>query len=300
MTYEKIPARTNLYLWFLTGRSDDFANATLNTGVLYSVNSTPPEVEKARALLGLGVTNSDFNVLGVLASAKISVSLLRDLPPELDAVFSRGMLQIPNVSSTATLLPLTDTAWPNFDGRRAGKDGYTQVVFTAVDATTSTINTNAGGSEKTAHATVAEDGGTFKVQFDKAAEYGISAAFRVSSWSPGDQIYVDVAQTKYPYVDIAAKINRDGDSVRLMNAEGTLATFSETSNPAVKVGMLGVAIIRRMLKVINETQAGFEITVTTDDDAAEPLREIYSIDQASVWSLDTPDVDDQSPLGFDA
>jgi hypothetical protein len=58
----------NRHLWLLTGRSEDFATPTLNTRIRYGDALPSKEVLAARALLHLGVTATDYYVIGAMAA----------------------------------------------------------------------------------------------------------------------------------------------------------------------------------------------------------------------------------------
>ena len=75
-----------------------------------------------------------------------------------------------------------------------------------------------------------------------------------------------------------------------------MQAFAETSNSALKVGMLGLAIIRRMLRHANDEQAGFSATVTIE---GEPPQRLYSVDQVFSASLYAEPVTADNPVGFD-
>lgn len=83
-----------------------------------------------------------------------------------------------------------------------------------------------------------------------------------------------------------------------MTSEGVMAAFAETSSSALKVGLLGLAIIRRMTRYINSGQSGFSVTSSFDAESAEPLQKRYSLDPMFSASLSTPVVDQELPEGF--
>jgi hypothetical protein len=298
MSDSTITVRSNLYLWLLTGRSGDFFNEALNSGVAYSASDTPAEVKAMRQLLKLEETSTDFFVLAALAAARMSTSFLRTLPHEHDAVFVRGFLALPSISTSRPMLPPDDRSWPSIDGGRAGRDGFTQVVIRSAGGGKASITTNAGGTDATACVVVPDTGG-YRLSIEKAAEYGIRAHFLVPSWDPEDEVVVRFSPTRYPFADVAATIGGNSTARQLMTSEGVMAAFSETENPATKVGLLSLAIMRRMIRYINEGQVGFDVVTSFDPDGAEPLQRVYSLDPTFSASLDTPKATADEPAGFD-
>tara|TARA_R110002110_G_scaffold49550_2_gene147111 strand:- start:1858 stop:2748 length:891 start_codon:yes stop_codon:yes gene_type:complete len=294
MTEQKISVRTNLYLWLLTGRSDDFANTALNTGIYYRVLDTPAEVVAARELLRLSLSASDFYVLGALASALMSTPLIRTLPNENDAVFQGSLLTLPTISVSESVIPPHSQSWPSFDGGRAGSDGFIQVTFSYVDGDVALIQTDAGGEEQTNYTLSPEEGGTYRLHFEKSAEYGVRADFSVSGWAGSDTVTVTLSPTRYPYRTTSHRIVLDTNAINLMSSEGTMQGYSESSNPARQVGMLAVAIMRRMIKQIHEDQAGFTVTTIEGDD----LSHSYEIDPTWVEALNDTVGDQTQPVGF--
>jgi len=313
---QDITVRTNLYLWMLTGRSDDFANSALNTDIRYSIKSTPADVEHVRSLLKLGDTRTDFHVLACLAAARMSTSLLRDMPQDVDGVFANGHLNFPAFTTLGVnevfppdiapeavpnLRGLNALSGPAIDGSVAGAGDFTRVSFQESSGEV-IITTDAGTNERAPYTVqqVASGPDEFLVTIPKAADYGVGCAFRVASWSLGDSITVNLAPTRYPFAAVAKAIINDTTTTRMMNYEGTLQAFSESSNPAKKVGLAALAVIRRMIRVINEDQSGYSVTGFYDDDGAEPLERLYDIEPVFVDGLDDPVVDDEAPVGFDA
>ena len=295
-----IPIRANLYLWLLTGRSNDFFNSALNTGIVYSVSDTPPEVKEVRELLKLGETTTDFHVLAALAAARMSTAFVRILPYEQDMVFINGFLGLPGISSSHTLLPSSGHSWPSIDGGFAGAHNFTQVTFTDLGSGKAVVSTNGDYSGFTDYVLAEEDGGTFRLSFAAAPDLGIRAHFQVDAWNPGDEVAVNLSPTRYPFRAVATALNQSGVAKRLMNAEGTIQAFAESSNPARRVGMGALAIMRRMLKYVNTQQSGFSVTTTFDSDGVEPLKKLYEIDRVFSAVLADRVVDEDAPVGFDA
>ena len=296
----EIRIRSNFFLWLLTGRSKGFANASLATGIDYAVDSTPPEVNYARKFLGLDVTANDFNVLSVLAASMMSKAMLREMVPNEDAVFVPGLLRLPRVACSATLLGPDEHSWAHIDGSVAGAQGFTTVTITRISATTARIETNNGATEVSAYSLTPVSGGTFRLHVENAKKYGIFADFGVTSWTGSAYLNVEVPPTRFPFADVVSRLRTDRTMMRLMNAEGTLATFEASpNNPALQVGMAGLAIIRRMLKWTNEAQAGY--TVTTEDgiDLREPLDKVYKFAPALIEGMLPPATDPAQPIGFD-
>lgn len=256
-----IPHRVNLYLWLLTGRSSNFNNPVLNISTPLHVGAVDPVIQELRALLRLHDTNSDVAPLSVMAAIYSSKSMLRDLPPETSAIFTRGVLKLSPVTSSLPMLPSDGVSWPSVSGEVAGRDGFTVVAFAGLSTTSALITTDAGGSVETEVRQLALPGGHYRVVFTEAGRFGIRAHFDSPAlFDNGDTVTVTVSPTHYPWRTIVDKINQTTAALRLMNDEGTLQAFMSTSSAAEKVGFLGLAILRCMLKVVNVEQIGVEIT----------------------------------------
>ena len=293
-----ITVRSNLHLWLLTGRSDDFFNDSLNAGIRYSISDTPPEVLALRKLLKLDVKTTDFFVLSALAASKISTSFIRTLPHENDAVFVKGLLRLPLVSTSHPMLKPDDHSWPSINGARAGRDGFTSLVVESLGGGDATITTSNGATEPTTYNLTPSEDGDYRLYVEKIDAYGVNAQFLVSAWEIGDKVTVSFSPTKYPFAKMAAAILNSGEARALLNSEGTMQAFAETSDAAVKVGLMSIAIIRRMLRYINESQAGFTATSTVDSTGATPLLRSYSVDPIFSASLNTPKANENAPVGF--
>jgi len=211
-----------------------------------------------------------------------------------DAVFLGGLLQLPasGISSgiSVTMLPRDKYSWPSINGARAGADGFTALNFAYASPNEITITNDAGGEETSTYALVPIDGGAYRLSIDKSDEYGVVADFSVDSWGPGSFIQVMVSPSRYPYAQFAKEIAENADAVSILTTEGTMQAFSESSNPATRVGLLALAIIRRMVKMVNEEQAGFLVEIGVSDD----LRKTYTIEPAVVSGTG------ESHVGFDA
>jgi hypothetical protein len=296
----EIKIRTNLFLWLLTGRSKDFANETLNTRVTFTSQKLPAEVLHMRSLLKFDDRRTDFYVLGALGAVYMSTSLLRSMVSENQAVFVPGMLRLSPVVSSATLLSKDQFSWPYIDGRVAGRDGFTQVSLTYIDAEMVELSTDAGLKIAVAYELVSETGG-LRLKVPTIYDYGIHADMRVGTWGPGDIVSVGVSPTRYPYSAMAEKLAQDSVSIRMMNEEGTLQAFSETSSSARKVGLAALAVIRRMLRITNDTQAGFTVEVVIEEEGSEPLAKNYTISPDLIAGLTSePPCDLTEPQGFNA
>jgi hypothetical protein len=294
-----ITVRSNLYLWLLTGRHNDFFNAALNTGIEYSVGDTPAEVRRLRKLLKLDHTETDFFVLAALAAAKMSTAFVRTLPHENDAVFARGILTLPTIEVSCELLKANDYAWPSISGEIAGSEGFTSVVIEKINDDLARITTDTGKTETVGFSVAANDDGSYRLRVDKSADYGIRAQFLMPSWDVADTITIRFAPTQYPFRKMADIIRADGDARKVMSTEGTLQAFSEVSNSATRVGMLSLAIIRRMLRHINENQSGFSITQSQELASSGVSARTYLIDQVFTADLADAVVDKKEPVGFD-
>lgn len=289
-----ITVRSNLHLWLLTGRSNDFFNPSLNTGVVYSTGSTPPEVQVARKLLELDSRTTDFHVLAVLAATKMSTAFIRTLPHENDAVFVPGLLTLPPVTSSRPMLNPDAHSLPSIDGGRAGRDGFSRLTVRGIGSGQIEAATDRGHST-TLPCNVSPEGDSYRLSVPGLVDFGVRAHFLVPEWEQGSELSIQFSPTRYPFKKVAESILQDGNAKRLMTHEGTLAAFAETSNAAVKVGVMGLAIIRRMVKQLNGDQIGFRVSTAT----GSTLDLSYSIDPVFDASLATPEVDAKAPTGFD-
>jgi hypothetical protein len=293
-----INIRSNFFLWLLTGRSTGFANSALNTSINYVVNSTPAEVTYARRFLKLDTLGDDFNALSVYAASLMSKAMLREMPRDVAAVFVPGLLALRKIVTSAPMLGRSDHADGYVDGSVAGARGFNSLSITRTSDTAVDIRTS-NGIRATSSATLTSlDGGDFRLSVAAAPLYGIFADFQVTQWTSDDSVSVSLAPTRYPFVDTAERLRKDRAMVLLMNSEGTLAAFeSSPANPAMRVGMAGLAIIRRMLKWTTEEQAGYSVSAHDSVDAREPLDTFYTIAPGLVGMTEAP-VDPDSPIGF--
>ena len=296
-TIPDISIRSNFFLWLLTGRSTGFANAALNTSIDFIVNSTPEEILHARRFLKLDVLGDDFNVLAVYAASLMSKAMLRDMPYNIDAVFVPGLLALPKVVTSVPLLGRTEHAFGYVDGSAGGALGFTSLLIAWESADKAKITTSNGLGETCAASIQTCDGG-FRLRVPSVERYGIFADFLVQQWNTGDYVTVELAPTRYPYPATAAKLRIDRTMMRLMNGEGTLAPFeSSPDNPALQVGMAGLAIIRRMLKWTTDEQSGYVVRLQGSENEQEPLETFYSVTPELV-KMEVPEVDPDKPEGF--
>ncbi len=294
-----ISIRANLYLWLLTGRSSGFANAALNTSINYVVQSTPEEVTYARKFLKLDVLQNDFNVLAIYAASLMSKPMLRDMPYSEDAVFTPGLLALPKVVTSVPMLGFGDDSFGYVDGGIAGAKGFTRVGFTRLSDTAAKVETDNGLTATSSTRLIIMGSGDLRLRIDAAPGYGVFADFLVPQWTNDDTVVIELAPTRYPYVATVAKLRNDRVMVRLLNSEETLAAFeSSPANPALQVGMAGLAIIRRMLRWISEEQSGYNVSLVSADDPAEPLATLHEVTPAFVPIVDVP-ADPAAPVGFD-
>ena len=187
-------------------------------------------------------------------------------------------------------------------GRVAGSKGFTRVTFTENGGQV-TITTDNGSKETVPYTSTlvnTKAPNYYHVSIPAAIDYGIDAHFKLANWGAGETFYVVISPTEYHFDDVAEKIRKDSIATGLLSAEGTLQAFGETTNPMKKVGLTALAVIRRMIRAINEDQSGFSVEATYDEDGAEPLERLYDIEPAFVEGLDDPVVDDEAPVGFNA
>lgn len=298
MSATVFPVRSNLHLWLLTGRSSDFFNPSLNMGYSYSVDHTPKSVLQLRSLLRLADTSTDFHALSVLGATRMATAFLRDLPAETDGVFAPDLLRLPGIESTHPMLPASGYSWPKVDGARAGRDGFTRVLIRYLSAARARIETDAGGAEDSACRATA-NGGVFRLSVDALPSYGIHAIFEVPAWDADTVVAVRLAPTRYPFSVVASRVRDSSDARRLMIEEGMMAAFSETTNPALKVGLAGIAIMRRMQRLINAEQVGFRAEYASAPTDSEPLAKSFVLDPSFEASLAYASTDPENPGGFD-
>lgn len=292
-----IQIRSNFYLWLLTGRSNGYVNDSLNTGIDYSVKSTPEEVLYARDFLDLHKREDDVNVLAVLAGSMMTKAMLREMPRNVDATFVEGLLRINPIVSSSPLISRTENSWAYVDGSFAGKLGFNKVTFTRETDELVAITTDNGSREISSATVTRIDAINTRISVQNAQKYGIFADFMVERWDNVDYVTVSLARTRYPYGTTVRRLRGDRSMLRLMNAEGTLAAFEASpTNPAAQVGMAGLAIIRRMLKWVNSEQAGFEVSL----DGTKIESRGVTFTSAYVTSDLDAKVDPLNPGGFDA
>ena len=292
-----IPIRCNLHLWLLTGRCNDFFNGTLNTGVRYEVRDTPDEVLEARRILRLDNTLSDFFVTNAMAAVCMSPPMLRTLPADNSSMFEPRVLRLPAASSSHEMLAPDSLSWPSVDGAAAGMEGFTAVAFQKSGAEV-LLTTDAGYSGTTGWSSVSESEG-LRLVFDRAEEFGIRAHFRAATWDDDDFVRVTMAPTRYPFEKFADEAASSSPVLRLMTAESTMGVFSSTPSHALRVGMVALAVMRRMLRHAKSEQAGFRITSddwVTSDDAARS----YEFEPILTDIVETAATDPDNPGGFDA
>ncbi len=280
-----ITTKTNLHLWLLTGRCEDFVNAALNSGIRYLGSSPPPEVVVARDILKLSDTRSDFYVLGALAAASVSAPFLRRIPDDNGLAFAGDLLRLPAAVVTgATAVSSNAASWPVFDGSVAGRDGFTEVQVTKHGE--SVIVRCDNGAIKFAEYTISEN--SISVQALEA--FGIHARFVVGGWSDGQSFTIKLPQTGYPYGKLAGLIAESSQAIQLMLETGTMEAFASAVRPIHKVGALVCAIMLRMAEI--SVAPGSEFSVEADT----PQLEEYVLRQLSVdWA---PIVLDSVPVTY--
>ena len=271
-----ITTRTNLHLWLLTGRCEDFRNVGLNSGIRYRSSPPPVEVVAARELLRLNDTASDFYVLGAMAAVTASAPFLRGLPADSGLVFSEDLVQLPSVAVVgAAVLPDASSA---FDGSIAGRDGFTELRVTKHGSAV-IIQRDSGSSTFEDFSLI---GGMLTIP--ALRNHGVSAKFSVGGWSDGQYFTIKLAQTGYPYDKFAAAVADSSQMAHLMLEEGTMETFASAARPIHKVGALACAVMRRMAAV--SASADSEFSVEADSSQLEE----YVLRQLSVdWSPITLD-----------
>lgn len=294
---KNIRIQSNLYLYLLTGRSRQFSNPSLNTDLVYSVKETPDDVVYARRFLGLSIPYNDFAVISILAASMMSKSMLRTMRSNSDAVFVPGLLRIPPIQCNAVLLGNTEHSWASIDGSVAGSAGFRSIAIRRVDSTTAQIQTDDGAVETSQTTVSILPGGMLRLSVENVKNYGVHASFGVEHWNDGDVIDLKLAPTRFPFVRTSQLIRQDRRMTRLMTAQGTLPTFaSSAANPALQVGMAGLAIIRCMLQQLDDAQAGYEVVTMQGSDYREPLATVTDINLTTVNGIPAPVVASQPEI----
>lgn len=268
-----IPVRTNMHLWLLTGRSNDFTNQALNSSVRYDTSAPPAEVTALRQLLRLDYKNSDFYVIGAyLASLMVAGSRLPHAP---NTLFASGVLTpLPFYSQGGSLLPMGGSELPGIDGARAGLDGFTAVTVTRSSDTGARITTDNGRTVYDVFSMVGN-----AVFVSALEQFGIRALLLPDSWVINASMTVVVPQTQYPYELFAGKLYDNNDAVALTSQTGFIDAFASGS-AAHKVGAVAQAIMHRMWDVSRNAQV--EIVADFERFAvSEPVASDYQL-QAGV------------------
>lgn len=234
-----ITVTINTWLWLLCGRSSGFCSALLNTGLSYGTPQPSDVVRKARTLLCLDDTRTDFHVLAALAAVMDVAQVLRELPEDGSTVFSCFVSHTPEAVTItgAAPLPPTGALWSSI------RNTPTRIPAPTVFTVTRESSDRCRVTDDTGASSVApwnRSGNGVAIPFLKSL--GIDSAFAVASWEDGDEFSLAVPPTRYPYAHVAARI-ADPDLIRLMLDTGTLETFATTSDPVRKVGALAAAIM---------------------------------------------------------
>lgn len=256
-----IKIMTNMRLWLLTGRSNNFANAALNTGIHYRGSEPPSEIVLARSVIRLDDTRTDFYVMGAAASAMASSPLLRGLPADKDLCFAHDLVRLAPVGiAGADLVAIDSQRIPIIDGSPAGKSGFTKVTFKKAGSACE-VSRDDGFS---AYVPFTHSGNILRI--NGCEDHGIKANFFVPAWDDGDTITVTIAPTNYPYGEMGRSIAEQPKLARLMSEEGTMEAFASSVYDIHRVGALAAAIMLRMTKLTEEF--GLEYAIAPDSATA--------------------------------
>ena len=279
-----ITTRTNLHLWLLTGRCEDFKNVGLNSGIRYRSGPPPDEVVAARELLKLNNTASDFYVLGALAAVTASAPFLRRLPVDSGLAFSEDLVQLPANEVVGAEVVSDSASWDTFDGSIAGREGFTELTVTK-HGNSVIVRRDSGSSTFEDFSLV---GNTLTIP--ALRNHGVNAKFSVGGWSDGQHFTIKLAQTGYPYDKFAAAAADSSKVAHLMLEEGTMEAFASAVRPIHKVGALACAVMQRMAAI--SASADSEFSVEADSSQLEE----YVLRQLSVdWS---PITLDDAPVAY--
>ncbi len=231
----------HLYLWLLTGRSDDFVSDGLRHVIRYRTLKPSADVVAARALLELGDTATDFHAIGAMAAAYASAPILRSLPPEQSVMFVAGVTALPVLTSTgATIVQPGANRWPNL--RYHPKQIPAATEWTATHAGDHVALTNNKGSYERLALRSMDNVVYLDLRNDLSADSAVGFAYD-GTWAEGESFSFSVPPSRYPYAAVVEKIIKSSSAIKLMSDHGTLEAFASSIDPLRKVGALATAIM---------------------------------------------------------
>lgn len=247
---------TNIWLWALTGRSSNFVDPELNTGVSFGVGCSDMAA-RARVLLCLNDTRTDFHVIGALHAALDAATFL-DLPSApltCDCIASSPLLR-PTTVTGATPAPSTTKRWPVIRNRPQVLPAPTEFTVSYAGPGAVTIADDTGG-----RITAECRSSGYLVIVDRLMDVGIESAFLLDSgtWQDGDAFSVFCEPSRYPYAWVASRLAADRElQGYVMSNAGPLAM--ESPDPFAKVGALALSIIAEQLT----RTAGLSVSLVPD------------------------------------
>lgn len=232
----------NRHLWLLTGRCDDFVTPALNTRIRYGDAVPSKEVAVARALLHLGVTSTDYYVIGAMAA----LTAFRPLAGvDTSTLFMPRTLQVAAPSISGGSLRPAGPQHPSMLHRPTKLPAARTWYVTRKSSTLVRIATDTGYDRTVVYRMAAG-----VVYIDWPEEIGFHAAFAPAGgvWVDGQQVIIRTEPSGYPYSAVAKEIRQSPDLVRLMSEEGTLSPFHSAQSSLQKVGALAAAVVQWGIK----------------------------------------------------
>lgn len=231
-------ATLNRHLWLLTGRSSDFVTPALNTRIRHGDALPSEEVQAARALLHLGVTSTDYYVIGAMAA----LTAFRPLAgADTSTLFLPYTLQVAAPSIAGGALRPAGPQHPSTLHRPSKLPAARTWYVTRKSSTLVKITTDTGYNHTVVYRLAAG-----VVYIDWPEEIGFHAAFAPTGgvWVDGSQVIINTEPSGYPYSAVAKEIRQAPELVRLMAEQGTLSAFHAAQSPIQKVGALVAAVVQ--------------------------------------------------------
>jgi hypothetical protein len=231
----------NRHLWLLTGRNANFVTPALNTRIRYGDALPSKEVQAARALLHLGVTATDYYVIGAMAAL---TAFRPTAGVDTSTLFTPLTLQVAAPSISGGSLRPAGPQHPSMLHRPSSLPAARTWYITRRSSTLVRITTDTGYDRTVVYRLAAG-----VVYIDWPEEIGFHAAFApVGGWVDGQQVIIRTEPSGYPYPAVAKEIRQSPDMVRLMSEEGTLSAFHSAQSSIQKVGALTAAIVQWGIK----------------------------------------------------
>lgn len=240
------PYALHLYLWLLTGRSDDFVSTGLRHVIRYATLPPSADVLAARALLALDITATDFHVFSAMAAAYASAPVLRSLPAEQSVMFISGMSELPLLTvSGASLVQPSASQWANL--RYHPQQIPAATTWTVTHSGTYVTLTNNLGLLERLPLRSSQDVVYLDLQSILSADTAVGFRY-AGTWTTGASFSFSIPPSRYPFAAVAEKIRVSSAAIKLMSDHGTLEAFSNSIDPLRKVGALASAIMLAVAK----------------------------------------------------